>query len=100
MEQVGKVFVAGILLIEFGVYASDRLLDHRTPERVVVLLKGADNFHQLIKNRRFFCGGLVLVSGRRALGARRGLLLHLGFFGDAHEIVVVDKFIATIDQQI
>src|SRR5258706_4744064 len=90
LEQVGKAAVAVVGLVEAGLPALERLLDHRAPDLLARAALRAQRLQGLGHEVESF---LLLLAARG-----RGFL---AFFGGAalllvlaHQVVVVDEFVA------
>src|SRR5436190_15943649 len=96
LEEVGEGLEPIVGLIETGPPALERLLDHRAPDVLALAALGDQRLQRLEKKIE---GLLLLVFARRcgfpALFGGAALLLVL-----AHEVVVVDEFVAVGDQQV
>src|SRR5687767_10075325 len=99
LEQVGKGAEAVVGLVEPGLAALERLLDHRAPDLLALAALGDER----VKRLDHQVEGLLLLVALFAAGGRglapllrrAPLLLVL-----AHQIVVVDELVAIGDQQV
>src|SRR5258706_4952542 len=96
LEQVGEGAEAVVGLVEAGLAALERLLDHRAPDALALAALGderVERFEQEVEGLLL----LVLARGRGlATLLRRAALLLVG----AHQVVVVDELVAVGDQQV
>src|SRR3977135_2863359 len=104
LQEIGEGAKAVVGLVEAGVAALERLLDHRAPD----LLVGAALRDERLERAEHHVEGFLLLvaavalvaarAGRRGLLAllRRAPLLLVG----AHQVVVVDELVAVVDQQV
>ena len=52
-EQLGEITIARARLVEVGMESPERLLDHRTPDRIIVLRKIFEDLEHQIDRIRF-----------------------------------------------
>src|SRR4051794_24020748 len=95
-QQVGEGAETIVRLVEAGLPAFERLLDHRAPDALALAALGDERIQRLDDDiERLLL--LVLAGGRRlAALLRRAALLLIR----AHQIVVVDELVAIGDQEI
>ncbi|OPZ04622.1 MAG: hypothetical protein BWZ09_01666 [Alphaproteobacteria bacterium ADurb.BinA305] len=109
LEQVAEGAEAEVALVEIGLAALDRLLEHRGPDLAALAafgeqrVEGLDgNVDRLAAARlELLAAGLVLL-GLLAAGGRvvARLALGCGALAVAHEVVVEDELVAVGDQQV
>src|SRR5690349_3294864 len=83
LEQIGKGAEAVIRLVEAGLAALERLLDHRPPDALVLAALGDERVQRLdhqVERFLLLVFAFAVFSGRRRLAAllRRAALLLLG----------------------
>src|SRR5438309_1959043 len=96
LEEIGEGAEAVVGLVEAGLSALERLLDHRAPDALALAALGNERVERL---QHELVGLLLLVLPRgRRLAAllRRAALLLVG----AHQVVVIDELVAIGDQEV
>src|SRR5688572_12536508 len=104
LEEVGEPMKAIVRLVEARIPALQRLLHHRAPDALV----GVALRHQRLERAEHQVKGLLLLVAAVALVAagahRRRFASLLGraalLLVGAHQVVVVDEFVAVVDQQV
>src|SRR3954469_11695674 len=93
LEQVRKRPIAVVRLVEAGIAALERLLDHRAPDLLVGAALGDQRLERAEEEVVGFL--LLVVTSRRGLLAllRRPTFLLVG----AHQVVVIDELVAVVD---
>src|SRR5687767_4239064 len=103
LEELGEPMESIVRLVETGVSALERLLHHRAPDALVGVTLG----HQRLERSQHQVEGLLLLVAVALLAARahrRRVAALLGgaalLLVGAHQVVVVDEFVAVVDQQV
>src|SRR2546423_8412930 len=96
LEEIGEGLEPIVGLVEPGLAALERLLDHRAPDLLALAALGDERVQGLEKKIERLL--LLILARRRALAALLGgaaLLLVL-----THQVVVVDELVAVGDQEV